>query len=278
LAEAALGPPPVAYGWLVFGSEGRSEQLLLTDQDNALIYAAETAAAQPYFAALAEYVVAGLIQAGFPPCPGGYMATNWCKPLAEWEALFQRWIRTPEPQALLEAAIFFDFRKVHGDLALEPLDAILANAHKEPIFIGHMVRAAQEFAPPLGFFGRIRSADGLVDLKKGGIAPIVGLARACALAAGSRERTTLERLVIAAESGTMSKEGAETLAETFQFLLRLRLQAQLTAFRAGAVPDNRVNVQALTPLARRNLKEAFSTIRQMQEGIGASFRTGMISA
>ncbi|MCB0110954.1 MAG: cyclic nucleotide-binding/CBS domain-containing protein [Caldilineaceae bacterium] len=280
LAEAHLGPPPVPYGWIVFGSEGRSEQLLLTDQDNALIYAEATPEAEHYFAALAESVVAGLIQAGFPPCPGGYMATQWCKPLAEWESVFVQWINRPEPQALMEASIFFDFRKVHGALSLEPLEEIIAHAHTQQLFIGHMVRAAQEFAPPLGFFGRIRSDDGFIDLKQGGIAPIVGLARACALAAGSRERSTLERLVIAAESGTISKEGAETLAETFRFLMRLRLQAQLAGLHAEgstmSIPSNRVNYQMLSPLERRNLKEAFSSIRQMQEGIGASFRTGMM--
>jgi CBS domain-containing protein len=276
LAEAELGPPPMPYAWLVFGSEGRSEQLLLTDQDNALVYAEASPAAARYFAELAQRVVDGLIGAGFPPCPGGYMATNWCKPLAEWEATFQSWVRTPDPKALMEAAIFFDFRKVHGALVLERLEEILANAHKDGIFIGHMVRAAQEFAPPLGFFGRIRSADGYVDLKKGGIAPIVGLARACALAAGSRERSTLERLVVAANSGTISQEGAETLAETFQFLMGLRLQAQLNVIHGGGLPDNRINVQTLTPLERRNLKEAFVTIRQMQEGVGANFHTGMM--
>lgn len=272
LAEATLGPPPVPYAWLVFGSEGRSEQLLLTDQDNAVIYAAETAETATYFAALSQHVVNGLLQAGFPPCPGGYMATNWCKPLVVWQEIFQQWIRTPTPQALMEASIFFDFRSVHGELSLEPLEQILTEAHKEPLFIGHMVRAAQEFTPPLGFFGRIRSDDGFIDLKHGGIAPIVGLARACALAAGSRERSTLERLVIAAESGTMSKEGAETLAETLRFLMRLRLQAQFNTLRAGQRPDNRINVQLLTALERRNLKDALSSIRQMQDGVGAAFR------
>lgn len=276
MAEAALGPPPTPYAWIVFGSEGRSEQLLLTDQDNALIYAEESADAQAYFVNFAEWMVNSLIQAGFPPCPGGYMATNWCKSLAEWQTRFRGWIQTPEPQALMEASIFFDFRRMHGDLSLEPLETILTSARGEPIFIGHLIRAAQEFAPPLGFFGRIRSEDGYVDLKHGGIAPIVGLARACALAAGSRERSTLERLVIAAESGTMSKEGAETLTETFQFLMRLRLQSQLSTLRRGETPSNQVNIQSLTPLERRNLKEAFSTIRQMQEGVGATFRTGMM--
>jgi len=273
LAEAELGPPPTPYAWIVFGSEGRSEQLLLTDQDNALVYAEESVAAQTYFAQLARRVIDGLLQAGFPPCPGGYMATSWCRSLVEWEAIFTSWINLPEPKALMEASIFFDFRAVHGTLSLEPLEQILVSACQNGVFIGHMMRAAQEFAPPLGFFGRIRSKEGWVDLKKGGIAPIVGLARACSLAAGSRERSTLERLTRAAEAGKISQEGAEILAETFQFLMGLRLREQLAALHAGQTPTNQVRIQHLSAVERRHLKDAFVSIRQMQEGLGAAFQT-----
>ena len=128
LAERDLGPPPTDFAWIVFGSEGRFEQTLLTDQDNALIYGEESETARAYFAALAEQVVNGLIQVGFPPCAGGFMATRWCKPLAEWRRLFAAWVRTPEPQALLDAAIFFDFRSVAGGLSLAALEEILAGA------------------------------------------------------------------------------------------------------------------------------------------------------
>ena len=277
LAEADLGPPPVPYAWIVFGSEGRSEQMLLTDQDNALIYATEGGEeAEAYFAGLAERVVEGLITAGFPPCPGGYMATNWRKPLDEWLAIFDGWMRTPTPQALMEAAIFFDFRPVHGDLSLEPLETLITDAKKHPLFLGYLVRAAQEFHPPLGFFNRIRTEDGFVDLKQGGIAPVVGLARACSLAAGSRERSTLERLTAAAEGGTMSREGANNLAEMFQFLLALRLRQQLADVRAGRQPSNKVRFPDLSAIERRHLKEAFVIIRQMQDGIGSAFHTNAL--
>ncbi|MGH2796851.1 MAG: DUF294 nucleotidyltransferase-like domain-containing protein, partial [Thermoleophilaceae bacterium] len=88
LAERELGPPPCPYSWIVLGSEGRREQVLLSDQDNALVYLEEVNDARAYFQSLAELVVDGLIKAGYPRCPGDYMATSWCKPLAEWEALF----------------------------------------------------------------------------------------------------------------------------------------------------------------------------------------------
>jgi CBS domain-containing protein len=97
LAEVDLGPPPCPYAWLVFGSEGRMEQALLTDQDNALVYARDEAGAPEYFARLAARVVGDLVTAGFPPCPGGCMATNWNKPLAAWEETIRGWIDEPTP-------------------------------------------------------------------------------------------------------------------------------------------------------------------------------------
>ncbi len=168
LSVAQLGAAPTPYAWIVFGSEGRLEQTLLTDQDNALIYADDSDAARAYFATLAKQVVDGLIQAGFPPCAGGFMATHWCKPLAAWQELFGQWIRLPKPQALLDAAIFFDFRAVAGDLPLAPLEEIITTAKIEKRFLAQMTRDAIVFHPPLGFFNRLRSDHGKLDLKKGG--------------------------------------------------------------------------------------------------------------
>ena len=108
--ERDLGPPPCDYAWIVFGSEGRQEQSLLTDQDNALIFADDHPDARDYFARLAQRAVDGLVQVGFPPCAGGFMATNWCDPLAVWHRRFDDWIHRPEPEALMKAANFFDFR------------------------------------------------------------------------------------------------------------------------------------------------------------------------
>ena len=273
LAQARHGAPPAAYAWIVFGSEGRLEQALLTDQDNALIYAEETDAARAYFAALAQSVVDGLIQAGFPRCPGGFMATNWCKPLAEWEQLFHRWIRLPEPAALLDAAIFFDFRAVAGALSLEPLEQIISGAGSEKPFLAHMLNGALTFHPPLGFFNRLRSENGNLDLKKGGISPIVGLARAAALAAGSRERSTLERLSVAGASGAiLTKDSADSLAEILPLFLHLRLRRQLAARQKNDPLDHKVNLAELSTLERRHLKEAFIVIKQIQAELQAVWR------
>ena len=119
-AHVDLGPAPAPYSWIVFGSEGRMEQTLLTDQDNALVYADEGGPHREWFEKLAARVNDDLVTAGFPPCPGGYMARNWLGTISEWTERFRTWIDEPRPQALLESAIFFDFRGVAGHLDLAP--------------------------------------------------------------------------------------------------------------------------------------------------------------
>jgi CBS domain-containing protein len=275
LAQEALGTPPAAFAWVVFGSEGRMEQTLLTDQDNALVYEKDSSEGRAYFAALAQRVVDGLIQVGFPPCPGGFMATRWCKPLDEWRRLFSQWIGKPEPEALLDAAIFFDFRPVAGSLSLAPLDEILARAGGEKVFIAQLTQAALAFRPQLGLFNRMRTEQGMVEIKKGGLGPVVNLARAGALAAGSRERSTLGRLRVAGQNGNiLNDQDATTLAEVFQFLLQLRLREQLAALRAKRAPDHNIRVAGLSVLERRHLKEALVTIRDLQDDIRLRFPIG----
>jgi len=275
-AEARLGDLPCPYAWLVFGSEGRMEQLLLTDQDNALVYAEASPEHDAYFAELATFVVNGLLAAGFPLCKGSYMATHWRRPLDEWERLFRAWIQTPTPDALLEAGIFFDLRPVHGRLSIESLEHIIRESGSQPRFMAHMARAAQAWQPPLGFFRRIRDEQGKVDIKRGGIAPIVALARLYALEAHSTARTTIERLHDATTLGILSKEGGETLQEAFRFLMRLRLRAQLDALKARQPPDNMIALATLSSLERRMLKETFFAIRDMQDAIGLRYQTDLL--
>jgi CBS domain-containing protein len=271
IAEHELGPPPCPYSWMVLGSEGRMEQVLLTDQDNALVYLADKDDARAYFETLARRVVDGLVRAGYPPCPGGFMATNWCRSLPEWESLFRRWVEVPEPGPLLEAQVFLDFRSVAGDLSLEPLDRALLSGGRRALFLHHMARAALAFRPPVSTFGRVKASDGSLDLKLAGIAATVMLARLCALAAGAGPRPTLRRLQAAAEAGTLSRSGAEILGETFRFLTRLRLQQQLRSLQGGEEPDDRVPLEALSPLERRRLKEALQAVRRLQDATALRF-------
>ncbi len=278
LAEAELGPPPTPYAWFVFGSEGRMEQLLLTDQDNALAYAEASPEADAYFAQLAEWVVNALIGMGFPPCQGGYMATHWRRPLDEWERQFRAWVETPTPQALMAAGIFFDYRRVWGELPLSSLQEIILAGGRNHIFLAHMARASQAWQPPLGFFHRIRDEHGKVDLKRGGIAPIVALARVYALEAQSDARPTLDRLHAARRAGMLSQDSCETLCEAFRFLMRLRLRAQLNAVHQGQSPTNAIILNDLVPMEKHMLKEAFRAIRDVQAALGFRYQTDLLGS
>lgn len=271
MAEEQLGPPPSAYAWLVFGSEGRMEQSLPTDQDNALVFEGETPEDFGYFAKLAQFVVEALIQAGFPVCPGGYMATHWHKPLGQWVAQFMHWVKTPTPRELLEAQIFFDFRKVGGRLSLASLEQVVQKAPGSQVFLAQLAKASLQFRPPLGFFRQIREDHGGVDIKKGGIAPIVSLARLYSLQTGSLPPGTLERLIAAAP--TLGEERAETLQEAFRFMQDLRLRHQLEQQASGQTPDNTLRLERLSALERRHLKEAFAVVREQQEALSQRFQT-----
>jgi len=205
------------------------------------------------------------------------MATNWHKPLAQWVTLFRQWIEEPKAQALLEAGIFFDLRAVHGNLALDPLMELLHQAKNHTLFLAHLARAALEFTPPLGFFGRIiKDNEGRINLKKAGIAPIVGMARVYGLQSGTNSPATLDRLEAATQAGKISQNGAELLTETFRFLLRLRLREQLQAHKNGRTPDNNLKWDDLSPLDRRHTKDAFVAIRDYQEHLSLHFNTNML--
>jgi CBS domain-containing protein len=277
-AELALGPPPAEYAWIVFGSEGRMEQALLTDQDNAIVYADGAPEAEAYFERLAHEVVSGLAKLGIPRCPGGFMATHWRMPLSRWRRQFLDWIDSPDEQALIDASNFFDFRAVHGSLPLDSLDDAIATASTHRIFLGLMAKNSLTFKPPLGLFRRIRERSAGVDLKKGGIIPIVSIARMYALELAIRDRSTVDRLDAAAARGNgISEEGAEVLRESFRFLLHLRLKDQLTAHRAHEPVDNCVRLDDLSPLDRRHLKDAFVAIADFQHAIAQRYSTHLVA-
>ena len=271
-AEADLGAPPAPYAWVALGSEGRMEQTLLTDQDNALVYDDAGAERVDYWAALAERVDDDLEAAGFPRCPGGYMARRWHGTLSEWTRRFHRWIDAPSPQALLEAAIFFDFRRVGGEAPLDALEAEARRAVERPVFLRFLARSAMEFKPPQALLLRLRGAT-VVDLKLQAISPVVFLARCYGLEAGTRSRATLERLDAARRAGLLDEEVADLVADAYRFLLALRLRLQLRALAEGRPASDKVVLPDLDPVERSRLKDAFRAVKRFQESAALRYRT-----
>ncbi len=278
LAEAELekmsGPPPCTYAWVVLGSEGRQEQSFLTDQDNALIYADDSQDAQIYFKDLARRVVDGLLTAGFPPCPGGYMATNWCLSRDRWIRHFASWIDEPEPASLMQAMSFFDWRRVAGDLDLEPAEDVVRQAGDNRLLVAQLARASMRKRPPLGLLRRIITDGGRVDLKSGALMPIAGLARLFALEAGEREGSTLRRLERATRAGTVSEQAAESLADAFRFAFSLRMRVQLADRRTGRPLTHLVALDRLSDGERRDLRQAFVKIDRIQKATELRLGTG----
>lgn len=274
--------PAAQWCWLAFGSEGRGEQTFVTDQDNGLIFSAagagEAQALRPLFEPFCREVNEALAACGFALCRGQIMAGNpaWCLSLDEWRARFGSWIRTPEPEALLNASIFFDFRPLHGDAALaEKLRAyLLGLTAANDAFIRMMANNALAVAPPLGLLGEIVAAgdeEGGVDLKKQGARLFVDAARIFALADGAPEVGTAQRLRAVGRAGRLSHGEAAAAEQAFGHLQRMRLEIQVGSLQAGAAAGNRAHPTRLNAFEHRVLKECFRQARRLQQQVKTVF-------
>ena len=288
LAEEELGSPPVPYCWVGLGSQARGEMGVASDQDNALVLADDAATVpggDEYFAALAERVCGGLDRAGFPLCPGEVMASNpaWRHTTSGWMRRVADWVGAPEPEPMVHAQVFFDIRAVHGDRALlEPIRRdMLARARANARFQAHLARIACEWQPPLGFFrGLVVARRGeyrnTLEIKAGGIAPVVQIARLHALAAGADEVATLDRLDAAAVAGVVARGDAENLAEAFRFLRGLAYRHHARQIAEGHEQDNNVDPSTLSTKDRHRLRAAFRIIAGAQDALALRYRVGQL--
>jgi CBS domain-containing protein len=284
LGIAELGNPPVEWAWLALGSAARQEQAIHTDQDHAFAFEGAREVAEPALAPLAEFVTAGLEQAGFARCRGDIMAANPALRLSieEWAARFDHWMNLQSPKASEQLSVVFDFRRVTGDLDAEaPLNEAMEQAVRRPLFLQHLARRALDLKPPIGFVGRLRvvrggERPGTVDLKHGGILIIGNLARAYAIRAGLTAKRTVDRLRGAEQVGAIDAETREGLEEAFRFLWEVRLHHHVDQLRAGTSLDDFVDPKELGGVARQGLKEAFRIIAHAQKGLalqtGAAMR------
>ncbi len=276
--------PPVPFCWIALGSEGRLEQTFATDQDNGIIFDAAPADADRVREGLLPFARAAnerLGACGFALCKGQVMASNprWCLTLEEWQRTFSRWIHVPEPEALLNAAIFFDLRPVHGNPALaERLrSSLLEEAGQRPIFLRVMAENALACRPPLGTlrdFVTDRSSEhpGTLDLKLAGSRPFVDAARILALAHGVAHTATAERLRAVQEVTGQRPEAFAAVVDAFHVVHRLRLLSQCGP-RPGPAP-NRLDPDTLNDLDRHLLKEALRQARRLQEWLARDYDLG----
>jgi CBS domain-containing protein len=274
--------PKVEWCWLAFGSEGRYEQTLSTDQDNGLVFVApeeEAAALREAFLPFARVVNERLAQCGFPLCKGNVMASNpeLCLSVYEWHATFGGWMRANSPQALLDATIYFDFRPIYGqeELADQLREWVLKRVPSETLFLRFMAGNAVQIEPPIGFirdftFDKNPEFPHTLDLKASGARLFVDAARILALANGVTETGTVQRLRALAERGKLGGDDVHAVIESFFYIQKLRLRNQQSDVSEGAA--NRVDPDTLNELDRLVLREAFKQAKRLQSRLQLEYR------
>jgi len=286
LRSAKYPDLPERFAFVVLGSEGRMEQTLTTDQDNAIVYADDlTPDEVARIKSFAGDLIDALIATGVPPCPGGIMAKNaaWFRSLGEWSELLDHWLALPTPENILTGSMFFDLRTVYGDPAMEQaLKAqITARLQLESLFLRYAAASVMRFKTPLGWSGRIKVEEkgehrGLLDVKKAGIFAITQGIKVLALQTGILDGGTRERVSALVAAGTLTQVQADDLETSFNFLVHQRLRGQVSAIREGREPNNFVDLKQLNRMEMGRLKLALEGVRAFQEFLNLRFQLDLL--
>lgn len=280
------GPAPVRFLYMVLGSEGRREQTLKTDQDNAIIYEdlkdpKQREAVRDYFLKLATFISDQLNEVGFSYCKGGFMAKNpkWSHSLSHWKANYTSWLKNPDSENLLRTIIFYDCRAVFGEKSLmESLQGHLLQeleTYHQRFFV-EMANAALQVKPPLTLFRNFQlitreNKKQVLDIKRA-MMPLSDFARIYALKHQIMETNTVDRIKALQNKGVIPEEDAEELIQAFNFMMQLRLGEQVKAMmlkreRAG----NDLDPKDLSNIQRVTLKETFRIVEKFQTRLRIQF-------
>ncbi|MCD4677325.1 MAG: DUF294 nucleotidyltransferase-like domain-containing protein [Desulfobacula sp.] len=281
-----MGAPPCKFVFLTMGSEGREEQTLISDQDNAIVYedTDHPEKVKQYFDKLSQFICDQLDIAGYRFCDGDNMAKNskWCKPLSKWKGYFNSWIRTSNPENLLHSSIFFDFRGTWGDMALADelkkylLDAIGGWSG----FLRNLTENTLYFKPPIGRFGRLvvetqGEHKGSLDIKLA-MLPIIDFTRVYALKNKISQTNTLTRLFRLYTRHALTNKEYTDIVKAYNYMMQLRFLRQITTIMdEEKSPDNYINPHNLSALDQTMLKEIFKMTEKLQQKLSIEF-TGNI--
>jgi CBS domain-containing protein len=262
--------------FFVMGSEGRGEQTFRTDQDNGLILAAPVP--EEDLVQFRADVFDALAQCGFPPCPGEVMVRNpvWSKTLDDYRDDFRRWLAASDETGAMDIAIFYDAEAVAGDTGLlrEAKQDLIDLMHGERVRLARFARAIDAFPTPIGFFNNLvtsRAEGDAVDLKKGGIFPIVHGVRALSLEKGLHETATTARIARLAELHVFDGQFARELTQALHYLMTLRLDAQI----AEKASTSLVKPGELSTMERDLLRDAFQVVKKLREMLRRHFNLAM---
>lgn len=258
---------------LVLGSEGRGEQILKTDQDNAVILQDEhdREAVRPLLLQLHQ----ALLDFGYPPCPGGVMFINdsWIHTIEEWQAKVGRWLDSAKPEHMMNMAIFMDAEPVCGnrELLTPVKQSWQCEDLRSSIVSSWFARQALQFDTPLTFLGNIREDHGKIDIKKGAIFPLVHGVRSLAFEHAINECNTLERLKVLEEREILDRETAQGLRDALLFFLRVRLKQQLERGEQNRGLSQELDVNKLRSVDRNMLRHALHRVKKFKQFMTTHF-------
>ncbi|MGZ8666302.1 MAG: putative nucleotidyltransferase substrate binding domain-containing protein [Solirubrobacterales bacterium] len=286
IAIEQVGPPPVEFAWLALGSDGRREPVPSSDVDSGMAWANELEQdpedTRRYMHAIAEQVAESLKFTGWRLDAHGVTASGdfSASSIADWRRAIGTWLSHPEDEKVLIAtSILLDGRTVFGpEQGLDPKPELF-EAENRATLVRWMLRLALAKKPPTGFRRDIvveHSGEnrGTLDIKRGGLLPVVDIARYAGLNARVTVTSTVERLRAGAESGVLEQGHARTLEEAFDLFMALRLDHQVAQLQRGERPDDFLDPKDLNPLTRRYLRDAFREVSEVQKKLGGGLRWG----
>jgi CBS domain-containing protein len=270
---AEAGPPPADFAWMALGSHARRELHCASDQDHALVWADDDAAASDYARELAGTVIEGLAAFGMRRCSGGYMADAWSHSVPQWLAHLHHLIAAPTPEAVVDADIFLDLRPVAGSLDTTAVVSVLQSGSESARLLHGLALAANSFGTPLTTLGRLPT--GNIDVKRSGLAPVVLLARLYGLVAGGGAVSTRDRLATAAERGSLSAKLSGRLDFAYALLTRFRLHSQLAQLDRQEPITDIIAIADIPWQDQSLLRTALRSIKSAQSTTAVAFRTDL---
>ena len=282
-----LGTPPCEFAFMVMGSEGRMEQTLSTDQDNAIVFENQDITnlqeTQAYFLELGQLVCKNLNEVGYKYCDGEIMAENpkWTQPISIWKNYFSEWNNASDPQSILEASIFFDFRCVYGKgVLIEELRTHVNQAvDNKSVFFYHMAQSVIKYKPPVSLFGKIvdKNHSGnttRLDLKKI-LLPITSFIRLYTLYNKIDKTNSLARIKQLHLQEIINKSMCDELVLSYNYLMNLRFRSQASRILQSKAPNNSIDVNTLTHIEVSTIKKIFDEISNLQTKLNFDFKGSM---
>ena len=271
---------------VVMGSEGRGEQILKTDQDNALIIDDNCSLSNEEILKFTHEYTEYLVDFGFPRCEGNIMVSNpyWCRRQKDYKDLIYEWITQPSGDNFMNLAIFYDAMAVNENRAMltELKEYIFKIGSTSKTFYMHFAKIIMDFDVPLGFFdgfvfdSKNKEHNNEIDIKKGGIFIIVQSIRTLSLEYKSMRLNTIKRIKELQEKGELDEEFASELIEAFKFLLTIKLKSNLEKMDSGEVIDNYINPDNLNTMEKDLLKDSFKIVNRLKKKLEHHYKLNYV--